>query len=156
MDKEFLPYDLALEMDGIGFYETCLASFYKHVEHKFDDFRSASSITFNEGNPIKLFIGIGSSDQYSISQCKAPLWQQVFNWFDERGLEGDVYSTASGYAWCIVKSSFNPEENFSGGTSINDSGHSGPNNAGRFNIKREAEVECIKELIKIYKKELKK
>ncbi len=61
MEKEFLPYDLALRMKQLGFEEPCLACYYNAGE-KLD---------------IDEYVGHG---QYTVL---APLFQQAFRWFRE-------------------------------------------------------------------------
>jgi hypothetical protein len=61
MEKEFLPYDLALRMKQLGFEEPCLACYYNAGE-KLD---------------IDEYVRHG---QYTVL---APLFQQAFRWFRE-------------------------------------------------------------------------
>jgi hypothetical protein len=62
MEKEFLPYDLALRMKQLGFEEPCL-SYY-------------------EGESFSYNLASIKGDDYIIP---APLYQQVFRWFRENG-----------------------------------------------------------------------
>jgi hypothetical protein len=59
MEKEFVPYELALELKQLGFGEPCLASYY-HAGRKLD---------------ICEYINHG---EYTVL---APLFQQAFKWF---------------------------------------------------------------------------
>lgn len=59
MKKEFLPYDLSLQLKEMGFKDKCFGFYY---DKKF--------IYTHELSPI---VGDGVVD--------APLWQQVFDWF---------------------------------------------------------------------------
>lgn len=77
MEKEFVPYELALKLKELGFNEPCLAYYYKHGNSKKE----------------KLFY-YPSQDEYDIddhpylelnskTNNDAPLWQQAFDWFRE-------------------------------------------------------------------------
>ena len=59
MKKEFVPYDLSLQLKEMGFKDKCFGFYY---DKKF--------IYTHELSPI---VGDGVVD--------APLWQQVFDWF---------------------------------------------------------------------------
>jgi hypothetical protein len=78
LQKEFVPYELALRMKALGFDEPCFA-FYQ--------------IEYNEGIPVM----VDDNDQYRISgfrTCKnseipahyttTPTWQSAFRWFREK------------------------------------------------------------------------
>lgn len=75
MNKQFIPYDLALKLKDLGFDEPCLAC-YNTDKHFFirhmgnclaaDDYERNSGI-----NP-----------DFGIFTC--PLWQQAFEWFREK------------------------------------------------------------------------
>ena len=65
MSKEFVPYEEALAMKGLGFKEDCLG-FWSKVHGLY--------ITKTTGES-KLFEGAG--------ECKSPLYQQAFRWFRE-------------------------------------------------------------------------
>ena len=62
MEKEFIPYGLALKLKELGYKEECLASYY-HVGRKLD---MCEYINHSE---------------YTIL---APLWQQAFDFFREK------------------------------------------------------------------------
>lgn len=68
MKGQFVPYDIAVMLKGLGFDDQCIA-FYNglHISYKIDD---------NDGTE--------SPDIHThkdIGECpNAPLWQQVFDW----------------------------------------------------------------------------
>jgi hypothetical protein len=71
MEKEFIPYEQALELKELGFDEQCLACYLA------DTLFTSNDIIYN------------STD---IPIIKAPLYQQVFRWFREKyNLIGGVY-----------------------------------------------------------------
>lgn len=57
MEKEFVPYELALKLKELGFDEECL----KYFDEK--------------GEFVKRIT--------QVAKLKAPLWQQAFDWFRE-------------------------------------------------------------------------
>jgi len=66
MNKEFIPYEQALELKELGFNEQCLACYLA------DTLFTSNDIIYN------------STD---IPVIKAPLYQQAFRWFrDKHGL----------------------------------------------------------------------
>jgi hypothetical protein len=68
MDKEFIPYDLALEIKELGFNEECIAT-YRHD----GDFNIV------EQNGLSWNIKTNPN-----VHCAAPLYQQAFRWFREK------------------------------------------------------------------------
>jgi hypothetical protein len=113
MNKEFIPYEQALELKELGFDEICMAGY--------------------DGDDNSLYIGYISNDgiQYNPQYyTKAPLYQQVFRWFRENyGLHHHIeyMNIADRY------------EGWASGT--------------MFDCKtyEEAELSCLKKLIKIIK-----
>jgi len=67
MEKEFVPYELALRMKQLGFDEPCLAWY---------DGRYTSSINENYCK--------NSEEWLNTIHCAAPLFQQAFRWFREK------------------------------------------------------------------------
>jgi hypothetical protein len=63
MEKEFVPYEIALELKELGFDEECL----KHY--------SLCGTYFDTWNNL---------NQHGIQFIGAPLYQQVFRWFREK------------------------------------------------------------------------
>jgi hypothetical protein len=89
MKKEFVPYQLALELKQLGFNEPCLASYY-HAGKKLD---------------IAEYVRHG---EYTVL---APLYQQAFEWFRFKGLEIKVEKESeglyfgfyfTGVAWMLI------------------------------------------------------
>jgi hypothetical protein len=72
MEKEFVPYELALRMKALGFDEPCLA-IHSNANPK------TGLYTLNKYR-LKL-IKQGSQKNKGV---KAPLFQQVFRWFREK------------------------------------------------------------------------
>ena len=67
MKKEFVPYELALNLRALGFDEECINFWYP-------------SGTMNNSVPIYGFQNWYKTNGY----LNAPLWQQAFDWFREK------------------------------------------------------------------------
>ena len=63
LEKEFVPYEQALELNELGFNEECFA---------FHDY-------YRKGAPLKIY-----DSQSDCSGEPAPLYQQAFRWFREK------------------------------------------------------------------------
>ena len=118
MNKEFIPYEQALELKELGFNELCL--FY-----------------YTDNEALRIY---HQSEIYD-DLVSAPLYQQAFRWFREKyNMLSTVYSNASGflYEWSDTI----------GGTHRGWSECEGPNNGGVWDTYEEAELACLKKLIK--------
>ena len=127
IEKEFIPYEQALALKELGFNEDC----------------------FGWYNWTGKDLSLTNNSYVDINPTPAPLFSQAFRWFREKyGLVHTVYSNASGYIWELH---YNQEK---GGTHICDSGESGDcEMSGMFTTYEKAELECLKKLIEIVKKE---
>ena len=122
MNKEFIPYEQALELKQLGFDETCFRYYTKHGY--LDDYTP-----------------IGLSAYFS---CHAPLYQQAFRFFREKyNLLGTIYSNASGYLY--------EYHDAVGGTHRGWSEYEGPNDGGVWDTYEEAEHACLLKLIELAK-----
>ena len=72
MKNQFCSYEIAKQLKELGFDEECLASYHNT---KIIGYEKESWLVLN-----------GDSDQFLESTfiCKAPLWQQVIDWFKEK------------------------------------------------------------------------
>jgi len=80
MNKEFVPYELAVKLKAIGFNEECFGAYH------------------NE-NYLDL-----ESEEYDYSYAvKAPIFSQAFRWFrEENGHNGVIEGCKKhGFEWCI-------------------------------------------------------
>ena len=66
MEKEFVPYDLALELKELGFFEECLGFYIWQ--------------SWNNNSRLE----IGNDGEYTCETIKAPLYQQAFRFFREK------------------------------------------------------------------------
>jgi len=76
MEKEFVPYTLALALKELGFNEKCYGYYTKNQEYFYFDVDDLSSAyTKNMDNLV-----VNSVDEL---ECTAPLYQQAFRWLRE-------------------------------------------------------------------------
>jgi hypothetical protein len=120
LQKEFVPYELALRMKQLGFNESCFA-FYngKHLDLGIWDWEYPAG-----------------QKRRDIGECpQAPLFQQAFRWFrDEHGMSGSIQIEHDAYQWSIFE-----EGETSGLASDNWDGTD----------YEEAELACLEKLLEI-------
>lgn len=86
MEKEFVPYELALELRNLGFDDYVFAFYWTDTKQLILD----SPDYLGKHNGVHL---------------QAPLWQQAFNWFREKyNLHYIIYKNINidGYDFCRV------------------------------------------------------
>lgn len=132
MEKEFVPYQESLELKELGFDESCFGRYIL------------------EGGGAKSMFVLEKCLKQDIGLCLAPLYQQTFRWFREKfGL----------LSWVVNMGNLNPEgytwyTQSIKGIVLNE--YCDPkfkNWCMSFKSYEEAELECLKELIKIVKNE---
>jgi hypothetical protein len=127
MEKEFVPYELALKMKVLGFDEPCFG-FYNNAD----------------GNVwIKHTIDESIKNIY-IGDFEAPTFSQAFRWFRDKH---NLYPSINIYndKWlCLIKSTVSSETEISGYivATIN-------NGYPTFETYEEAELACLKKLIEL-------
>ena len=136
MEKLFLPYELALEIKTLGFDEPCLFDYNRWNTERLND-SYFNFVNYNAGETM----------------VSAPLFQQVFKWFREK------YELS-----CSIELTDNSRDYYYDFT-ISDSKNRDWNDIDCFDsCKRiydkekhrnyeEAELECLKKLIEIVKKQ---
>jgi hypothetical protein len=131
MEKEFIPYEQALALKGLGFDEPCCQAYYTNGENELSPFYSNPNVVDEWLEKLPLI--------------KAPLYQQAFRWFREKhNMLANVYSNASGFLF--------EYHDTIGGTHRYDSGFTGDcEDSGTFTSFEKAELECLKQLIEIVK-----
>jgi hypothetical protein len=125
MEKEFVPYTLAVELKELGFDEPCFGFF--NIKGKFiKDFGITKDIMDSLGLQHLELVG---------NICVSPTYQQAFRWFREKyNFYNQIHK---GYGWeGIVRNSSNGDILWNDGT---------------YNSTEEAELECLKKLIEIVK-----
>ena len=126
MNKEFIPYEQALELNELGFDEVCMAGY--------------------DGDDNSLYIGYSTSEgvQYNPEYyIKAPLYSQAFRWFRDKKLSDsyvyryqDRTDGSINYGYSIIHDYGIEEIRF-----IKEN----------YTSYEEAELTCLKKLIEIVK-----
>ena len=124
MNKEFIPYEQALELEELGFDEPCIATIdqTEFIHIKGTEYPIRGDMWYNT--------------------IDAPLYQQAFRWFrDKKLIDGRVsrHGESDGgysYRWDIIHEyGVYEERHFKKG----------------YKIYEEAELACLKQLIEIIK-----
>ena len=128
MNKEFIPYEQALELKELGFDEECLG--YYHTTLSSSDVDLVLGKTHN-----RFYHLVGIPEDFN---TLAPLYQQTFRWFREK--YGVMYTVDNN----IVSNTFHGSY-----TKINSDYES--DYTDDFATYEEAELECLKKLIEMVK-----
>ena len=123
MNKEFIPYEQALELKELGFEEPC---FGVYVENEL-------FIVSTERPSIQ---------SHSLYQGLAPLYQQAFRWFREKNKLHVVVDINISDEWYFSIFNLNAKRNAEVEVLTKDE---------YYNTYEEVELTCLKELIKIVK-----
>jgi hypothetical protein len=130
MEKEFIPYEQALDLEELGFNEPCFGYYI--------------GLGDNKETPFKLIQIQSEKEQFNWvdNVCHAPLYQQAFRWFREKH---KLYHTINMFGdWDKPQYSY-----LVSGRTMNNPAH-----MWYFEDKdshEEAELACLKKLIEIVK-----
>ena len=125
MEKEFIPYEIALAVKKLGFDENCFG-YYKSQGKELVFIKIKNSIISNWEDSFMEF-----------SQCSVPTYQQAFRWFREKyGYDVSIVRrTVKAYKFEIQKLVYEGNDYFFSVFS--------------FDSHQKAELECLKKLIEI-------
>jgi hypothetical protein len=146
MNKEFIPYEQALELKKLGFNEECLNKFYTKPNSKMfciDEkgrpypIKNTSNMLYTIGEHYVL-----KDDNVII----APLYQQAFRWFREK-YDLNIFVYANTHI-SIELSLTEPKKYF---YLIDIDTEERSEESKDFNTYEEAELECLKKLIELKK-----
>ena len=122
MEKEFVPYELALRMKQLGFDEPCVIIYY------------------NDGKNYVISETLMTNNELSThDEITSPFYQQTFRWFREKYNLWNMIYPRDGWNYSINR--VDETTSCSG-----ESFHS-----VEINEYEEAELECLKKLIEIVK-----
>ena len=82
MKNQFVKYKIALKLKELGFNEPCLMYYHISIENKLHSNVSTSTL---HGAMIS------DEDYMKDKQIKAPLWQQVIEWLDNKDIHIIIY-----------------------------------------------------------------
>jgi hypothetical protein len=123
MNKEFIPYEQALELKKLGYNELCGAFYEKDLGSIYQHYAG-----FDIRNDDVYY------NDYKL-ECTAPLYQQAFRWFREKyRLYPEIIYSARDKKWVCQTSDCIGFELL-----------------GWYQTYEEAELECLKKLIEIAK-----
>ena len=135
MKKEFIPYDLALELKELGFDEPCFGWFRSTlIPSNFTEYFLETEFGMNESPSDWV------NSNFLDKACSAPLYQQAFRWFREKY---DLFGQITVAEYELQNNGFEYE--------IKSKDKSIDTWRGGYKIYEEAELECLKELIEICK-----
>jgi hypothetical protein len=128
LEQNCVPFTIAKSLKEIGFNEECIA-FWDNNGEVSDMMYYDTECTNSE---LENGFYYSKAEGFK-KECTAPLFQQVFDWFDKIGISGYPCNDGSiGYA--IHHSKGNDS----------DSG---------FDTRKEAQIACIEKMIEIYKEQ---
>jgi len=130
MNKEFIPYELALEMFNIGFDEPCVK--FQWIDQDKPKWMGVTNL------PSALHTQKKWTELYNLYTISIPTFSQCFRWFREKyfihyGIDRDYY------IWDYELYNFK-----SGNKHI-------PTGFKTFDTYEEAELACLKKIIEIVK-----
>jgi hypothetical protein len=137
MEKEFIPYEQAFALKELGFNEPCFGWFRSTlIPSNFTEYFLETEFGMNESPSDWV------NSNFLDKACSAPLYQQAFRWFREKydldktidnwteqPMNGEIWDKA--YQYYINGEAYHPY----------------------FKTHKEAELECLKKLIEIVKKQ---
>ena len=148
MEDQFISYELALKLKELGFKEECFG-FYETLKkvgdgYCFNNYAMWGGISQNisESDDCNLYITTNELYGYYDNILRAPLYQQVFDWFREKGYDTTILRTPpemvgkgviKTYSYFIWKEDNNPR-------GVQE----------YKNTYEEARLACLKKLIEIY------
>ncbi len=143
MKKEFVPYDLALELRKLGFDEPCFAYYSSDGDYilGIDEVRFDTISTYDQNS------NLGEDS----NACTTPLYQQAFRWLREKydihysiDRECSQHDYKWGYNWSLYNYTGIFDEYL---TSHPDA----PAGEWVYETHEEAELACLRKLIEIVK-----
>jgi hypothetical protein len=126
MEKEFVTYEQALELKELGFDEPCLASWTYKTKERIPTLYGCGALLFNTDGLI--------TNQTEDIICSAPLYQQCWRWFREKKIHSIVQEYDINNYMFSIDDGINRDIEVTG-----------------YDSYEEAELECLKQLIKIVK-----
>jgi hypothetical protein len=85
MEKEFIPYELAVKLKALGFNEPCFGKYLSNLQSDWKEFELILEMGMNEEFEDNRNI-------YLLEEaCSAPTYSQAFRWFREKhGLDYEI------------------------------------------------------------------
>lgn len=141
MKEQFIPYEQALELKELGFNEPCIGHWERGIDgYGWGLFFSGQWLKYED-----LIPEYKDSEGNICGEFSAPFWQQAFDWFSNKyGIQVfPDYTFYDGFYYSYKWAKPNGETGWFSCT--NDNLPDG------FTDFKEARLDCLKELIKLYK-----
>jgi hypothetical protein len=144
MNKEFIPYEQALELKELGFNESCFGRFYTKPKCKMFGIDEKGRTYPIKNTPKKL---------YTIGECcvlnednviTAPTFSQAFRWFREENKLHAVVDINISDEWYFSIFNLNSKRNAEVEVLTKDE---------YYNTYEESELACLKKLIEFLKQQ---
>jgi len=159
LEQNCVPHEIAKSLKDIGFDKECMAFWGNNgsvFEMEYYDQECTNSELENGCYYIK-------REDFQ-KDCTAPLFQQVFDWFQGSHIYGhtDIECIGSdewAFVYCIKhlpRANQNDKRRFQYFVETKSFSDTYPTYSGGWNERQEAQIECIKEMIKIFKSEIAK
>lgn len=133
LKDQFVPYELALKLKGLGFDEKCFGWFNYNQEIQY-----APSV-----------VKIDLHNDYTL----APLWQQAFDWFSINGIESWItYDYPFHNQDGTYKVSWYNHNTNKHGIIMKDNFKDRYSGVKSFTTKKEAKIACLEQLIELVEK----
>jgi hypothetical protein len=145
MEKEFITYEQALELKGLGFNEPCFGWFRSTlIPSNFTEYFLETEFGMNESPSDWV------NSNFLDKACSAPLYQQAFRWFrDIHNLRGFIGFRPNVKQFdCHIY-----DMSLSGKEYVKQRTMEEFNKDPKVGTYEEAELECLKKLIEIVKKQ---
>ena len=145
MEKEFITYEEALELKGLGFNEPCFGWFRSTlIPSNFTEYFLETEFGMNESPSDWV------NSNFLDKACSAPLYQQAFRWFrDKYNLRGFIGFRPNVKQFdCHIY-----DMSLSGKEYVKQRTMEEFNKDPKVGTYEEAELECLKKLIEIVKKQ---
>jgi hypothetical protein len=145
MEKEFITYEQALELKGLGFNEPCFGWFRSTlIPSNFTEYFLETEFGMNESPSDWV------NSNFLDKACSAPLYQQAFRWFREKyNLRGFIGFRPNVKQFdCHIY-----DMSLSGKEYVKQRTMEEFNKDPKVGTYEEAELECLKKLIEIVKKQ---
>ena len=144
MSKEFVPYEMALAMKELGFDNVnCLAIYYGDYTKEERDWEFGGA----DGFVLNSFRTQYYTQKAFQNGILAPLYQQVFRWFREKGYHYGIIPRSSICSGVVIKQ-HNDEFHYFIKDFVNNKEYDDVYNISSY---EEAELACLRKLIEIVK-----
>lgn len=147
LEQNCVPHEIAKSLKEIGFNEECVAFYGRKGDLKEFAYYDSDNKNSELSNDHLYYSGCIGMEK-KMQDCTAPLFQQVFDWFDTKSIFGSPE----------IQEFDSKERKFSYQIDyLADSGNTHivyiPSHNEGSDSRKEAQIACIKKMIEIYKEQ---